>query len=61
MPAYATKADLGSENLSIPLDIFRNFPGQGLQNSRVYVGYGLDAYEMIDAGRLREVMVLADD
>ncbi len=61
MPAYAAKADLGSENLSIPLDIFRNFPGQGLQNSRVYVGYGLDAYEMIDAGRLREVMVLADD
>ncbi len=61
MPAYAIKADLGSANLSVPLDIFRNFPAQGLQNSRVYVGYGLDAYEMLDAGRLREVLMMADD
>ncbi len=61
MPAYAIKADLGSANLSVPLDIFRNFPAQGLQNSRVYVGYGLDAYEMLDTGRLREVLVMADD
>ncbi|KRC27905.1 hypothetical protein [Acidovorax sp. Root217] len=61
MPAYAIKADLGSANLSVPLDIFRNFPAQGLQNSRVYVGYGIDAYEMLGAGRLREVLVMADD
>lgn len=61
MPAYAIKADLGSADLSVPLDIFRNFPAQGLQNSRVYVGYGIDAYEMLGAGRLREVLVMADD
>ncbi len=61
MPAYATQAHLGSEDLSVPLDILCKLPGQGLQDSRVYVGYGLDAYEMIDANRLREVLVVSDD
>jgi hypothetical protein len=59
MAQYLSGVSLGSALDSVLVEILDGVDVSNLVGSHIYVGYGLDAEEMVTAGRYREVMTIS--
>jgi alpha-tubulin suppressor-like RCC1 family protein len=59
MAEFMTGVALSTNNDSIILDILDRIDLSSLADLHIYIGYGLDALEMVSTGRFREVMSIS--